>query len=186
MALLLVGCSCSLLAPRMSVRLAVAVPGLSKHAALHACTARSHLAPTMSDEPSAGSQPSTSKLTLAERGIAAALAYSSISAIWYLAGMTLYLLSTAPAPASAMLRPIRAVAQRMGTAWVITFAASQVSTPWRGAGALALTPFYARLLRGNSSSARVRIYRAVLCVMVVVGVFGTGLTLLSVRELARL
>lgn len=84
---------------------------------------------------------------VAERSLATVLAYSTISAVWYLGGMALYLFSAAPPSRIAPDAVRRYVVQRLGTAWVITFAASQVTAPWRAAGALAVAPLVSKILR---------------------------------------
>lgn len=79
---------------------------------------------------------------LGERSVALALAYSTISAAWYLVGMVMVLTgSSAALGGSSVLR-------RLALAWGLTFAASQVSTPWRAAGAVALSPLVLRVLNG--------------------------------------
>ena len=89
---------------------------------------------------------------LAKRGVEVALAYSTISAGWYAVGMVITLLAmpnptAASVAAAAGMGATRRAVTRLSKAWVLTFAASQVTTPWRAAGAVAFTPVVNRLLR---------------------------------------
>ena len=71
-----------------------------------------------------------------ESALAVFLSYSTISAGWYLIGMAIALagpMSSIPLPGAAS--GVRLAAARLAGAWAMTFAASQVTTPWRGAGA---------------------------------------------------
>lgn len=83
-----------------------------------------------------------------ERGAALALSYTTISVVWYLCGMSLIILgfgsggSSAAAGTSSTAR--NAVIRKLAAAWAATFAASQVTTPWRAAGAVAISPFIDR------------------------------------------
>ena len=125
------------------------------------------------------SDPGQRRLPL-QQGAAAVLAYSSISALWYLAGMTLYLSTT-----SAQSTSLNAAALRLGKAWVITFAGSQVTTPWRAAGAAVTAPVL------NSAFCRLRdgfglkrtLLPALAYAVTVCFLFGAGLVGLVAREL---
>lgn len=129
-----------------------------------------------------------------ETGLSAALAYATISAVWYVAGMAIYLCTTAagalpPAAAAATVpQPLRHVIRRLSTAWVVTFAASQVTTLWRGAGALALSPLLGRIIRGTSATGSRAgvLLRAALYAVVIASAFAGGVGALGARELVAL
>lgn len=119
-----------------------------------------------------------------ESAAAVFLAYSTISAMWYLIGMTIALNAPISNPITST-SPAKRVAARLAGAWAITFAASQVTTPWRGAGAVALTPAVRRILGRVRAALRVgglllpaALYMALLAV-----VFASGLGVLAAREL---
>jgi hypothetical protein len=135
-------------------------------------------------EVESGPEPSAPPRHLSvERGFAAALAYGTVSAVWYLVGMALYLCSTTAATAST-LNPLPRVLSRLAQAWVVTFAASQVTTPWRAAGALALSPVLTRFLQPRSPRTG-RLHRLLPLALYAVGLamlFFGGLSLLGVRE----
>ena len=125
-----------------------------------------------------------------ERGLAAALAYASVSAVWYLAGMSLYLFSSSSTISAAPSQPLRRVIARLSTAWVLTFAASQVTTPWRAAGAVFISPWFMRALRRPSpfdkAGRRGFLLRSAVCAMTIVSFFAAGMAALGARELALL
>mmetsp|Transcript_4103 Transcript_4103/g.6703 ORF Transcript_4103/g.6703 Transcript_4103/m.6703 type:complete len:111 (-) Transcript_4103:94-426(-) len=83
----------------------------------------------------------------------------------------------------------RQVVARLTRAWVLTFAASQVTAPWRAAGAVALTPFVNRLLRFYKARLafmglkRAWMPPALYAASLAVG-FGSALFCLGARELA--
>ena len=116
-----------------------------------------------------------------EPGIAALLAYSSISAVWYLAGVTVCMWRPATIGGG-----LRQVIRRLSMAWVMTFAASQVTTPWRAAGAVALTPLYTRLLATVRRRLRLRSvwFPAGACFVLIATTFCLGMALLGARDLS--
>ena len=105
----------------------------------------------------------------------------TISLFWYLGGMALAL-TTGPI-ASLARGPIA----KLAAAWAFTFAASQVTTPWRGAAAVALTP----VVRRSLSTVRTRLSLNDTNILLPAGlymgslalVFLSGLGLLGAREL---
>ena len=129
-----------------------------------------------------------------ERGLAAALAYATISAAWYLLGMCAYLASSTPPPASPLAAPLSRARRRLATAWIVTCAASQVTTPWRAAAAVGLSPFLNRVLlrrraSANSSSTGDGSFRATLLPALAYGAvlaatFSAGVAALGAREVA--
>ena len=118
---------------------------------------------------------------------AAFLSYSTISALWYGVGVSLCVLGTpVPTGPPASTSLLRRAAVRVGRAWVVTFAASQISAPWRAAGAAAGAPVLVRLLRrlggrGRGVAVAAALYFAVLSVA-----FGAVMLALVASELARL
>ena len=104
-------------------------------------------------------------------------------------GMLLSLLAMPNPAASEAVGATRQVIARLSKAWVLTFAASQVTTPWRAAGAVALTPgvnrllrFYKRRLAGmNLTSAWLP--PALYAISLAVG-FGSAVFCIGARELA--
>mmetsp|Transcript_67416 Transcript_67416/g.185887 ORF Transcript_67416/g.185887 Transcript_67416/m.185887 type:complete len:214 (-) Transcript_67416:1441-2082(-) len=131
---------------------------------------------------------------LAKRGVEVALAYSTISAGWYTIGMVITLLAmpnltAASVAASAGMGATRRAVTRLSKAWVLTFAASQVTTPWRAAGAVAFTPVVNRLLRWlKTRLAEVGLKAAwmppLLYAASLAWVFGCALFAMAARELA--
>ena len=133
-----------------------------------------------------------------ESALAVFLSYSTISAGWYLVGMAIVLagpMSSIPIPRAASgvrLASGRSVwrlaAARLAGAWAMTFAASQVTTPWRGAGAVALTPAVRRVLGATRRALRVSgvVIPAALYMGSLALVFVSGLGLLGARELGAL
>ena len=116
-----------------------------------------------------------------ESAVSVFLSYSTISLFWYLGGMALAL-TTGPI-ASLARGPIA----KLAAAWAFTFAASQVTTPWRGAAAVALTP----VVRRSLSTVRTRLSLNDTNILLPAGlymgslalVFLSGLGLLGAREL---
>ena len=131
---------------------------------------------------------------LAKRGVEVALAYSTISAGWYATGMVITLLAmpnltAASVAASAGMGATRRAVTRLSKAWVLTFAASQVTTPWRAAGAVAFTPVVNRLLRWlKMRLAEIGLKAAwmppLLYAASLAWVFGCALFAMAARELA--
>lgn len=122
-------------------------------------------------------------------GPAMLASYTTVSALWYFVGIALAL-QPAPIPGAAATGLKRAML-RVGRAWVVTFAASQLSVAWRAAAAATLSPFIdaqlARLrdglgLRGERARALVP---AALYLLGVVSAFVAALCGLLCRELVR-
>ena len=114
---------------------------------------------------------------------AAFLSYSTISALWYGVGVSLCVLGTpVPTGPPASTSLLRRAAVRVGRAWVVTFAASQISAPWAAAGAPVLVRLLRRLGgRGRGVAVAAALYFAVLSVA-----FGAVMLALVASELARL
>ena len=84
------------------------------------------------------------------RALVLTFSYGTISAVWYVVGMQLLVSAMPPIRVVAGGSLRRAVVVRLWQAWVACFAASQVTAPWRAAGAVAITPLLSRaLLRGR-------------------------------------
>ena len=121
---------------------------------------------------------------LASGGLAAGLAYTTISAAWYGVGLVLVLARPSAAPTAALSPAARAM-RRVGRAWVVTFAASQVTTPWRAAGAAALSPVVDSALRRirDALGVKTKLVPAIIYAAVVICAFGAGVASLIAREL---
>ena len=121
---------------------------------------------------------------LASGGLAAGLAYTTISAAWYSVGLVLVLVRPAGTPATALSPATRAM-RRVVRAWVVTFAASQVTTPWRAAGAAALSPLVDSTLRRmrDAMGFESKLIPAMIYAAAVICAFGTGVASLIAREL---
>lgn len=123
-----------------------------------------------------------------ERGIALALSYTTISVLWYLCGMTLVL--TAATSVGTMQQGAatrKVVLQKLAGAWAATFAASQVTTPWRAAGAITISPLIDRLLRRTRDRLGVRgvLLPAALCATSLIALFAAGVGGLAVLAHGR-
>lgn len=119
-----------------------------------------------------------------DRGVVLFLAYATISAIWYSVGMVVVLTGRTALNSSGAAQPsgrVARVIRRLAVAWALTFSASQLTTPWRAAGAVALSPAVERIIRGPRQKLRAAVYFAVLALA-----FGSGLLALGLRELYHL
>ena len=144
------------------------------------------------DSTDGGKGPVNSKFAV--RSVVLALSYSTISAAWYLGGMTMFLFgATSSVPfisAPIGCHPLRLACTRLSTAWVVTFAASQITTPWRAAGAVGFAPAINRILvtlcRGDRSRMTPRgvILPALAYVFLLAAVFSGGIAALGAREMA--
>ena len=117
-----------------------------------------------------------------ERGVSVALAYTTISVLWYLSGMALVLLGIRPSAAAGSGSATRGiVVRKLAAAWAATFAASQVTTPWRAGAAVALSPLIDSLVVGAKKRLRLRgvLLPAAVFGCVLVAVFGLGLVCLA-------
>jgi len=163
--------------------------------AVHATVARCPPAVQVTSAGSDDSESSPGNNQLMGRSVVLALSYTTISAAWYLCGMTLFLCGTSPNGGASAHGPVRRVATRLSVAWVTTFAASQVTTPWRAAGAIALSPFLSRVLgvimrrlpgvsRDASAGARTMLLPAVAYSVLLAVAFGAGVAVLGAREMA--
>ena len=147
-------------------------PTASRHRRCHPITANAATGDADSDGQTGGR-------LFGKRGVAVALSYATISAIWYLLGMATVLLGSAPSPGDGT-KAIRRVVRRLAVAWAVTFSASQVTTPWRAGGAVALSPLMKRLIAsGPRASLRAFVYVLALALF-----FGGGVVALGLRELA--
>jgi hypothetical protein len=136
----------------------------------------------------------TVRAGLYQQGVAGVVAYTCVSAVWYAVGVTLCLfgLPRAAAAAAAVVTPrqlLRQAAGRVARAYAITFAASQLSAPWRAATAAALLPVVARALgvmRAKLGLGAASLLPAALLFLAAAAAFGAVMAALVGREMALL
>jgi hypothetical protein len=128
-------------------------------------------------------EPERPQRAAGERGAALALSYTTISVLWYLCGMALVLVGIRPAAAAASAGGSSrgVIVRRMAGAWAATFAASQVTTPWRAGAAVALSPLIDRLIAGAKARLGLRgvLLPAAIFGLARVAIFGAGLASLA-------
>jgi hypothetical protein len=128
-------------------------------------------------------EPERPQRAAGERGVALALSYTTISVLWYLCGMALVLVGIRPAAAAASSGGSSrgVIVRRMAGAWAATFAASQVTTPWRAGAAVALSPLIDRLIAGAKARLGLRgvLLPAAIFGLALVAIFGAGLASLA-------
>lgn len=132
-------------------------------------------------------QPNSAAESLTKGSIAFGLAYTTISAVWYGIGLFLVLSSPVSKNNAANVTPLTRAIRRVGQAWLLTFAASQVTTPWRVAGAAAMSPLVDITLRklndffGNRS----RLLPPIIYATSVMVFFCLAIAALVARELVK-
>ena len=128
-------------------------------------------------------EPERPQRAAGERGAALALSYTTISVLWYLCGMALVLVGIRPAAAAASAGGSSrgVIVRRMAGAWAATFAASQVTTPWRAGAAVALSPLIDRLIAGAKARLGLRgvLLPAAIFGLALVAIFGASLASLA-------
>ena len=125
---------------------------------------------------------------LLQKGVAGVVAYTCVSTGWYAVGVSLCLFGL-PAAAAMEPAPVRQALGRVGKAYAITFAASQLSAPWRAATAAAMLPLVARILftmRARLGVGATSLVPAALLFAAAAATFVSVMAALLARELALL
>ena len=123
-----------------------------------------------------------------QQGIAGVVAYTCVSTGWYAVGVSLCLFGL-PRAATMEAAPVRQALGRVAKAYAVTFAASQITAPWRAATAAALLPLVARILfavRTQLGLSGASLVPAVLLFVVAAATFAAVMAALLARELALL
>ena len=125
---------------------------------------------------------------LLQKGVAGVVAYTCVSTGWYAVGVSLCLFGLPPATAVEPA-PVRQALGRVAKAYAITFAASQLSAPWRAATAAAMLPLVARILyvlRSRLGLGATSLVPASLLFVAAAATFASVMAALLARELALL